>query len=113
MANKVIFDTAKVKKKISKRIDTKVQAALDQRILADSNYYAPEDEGFLKQSGITFSKIGEGKLEWNTPYAVKQYYSLPNKSKDKNPNARMKWFEVAKKSNKDKWLKLAQGRYDS
>lgn len=45
---------------------------------------------------------------WATPYARAQYYGLPNKSHDKNINARMKWFEEAKIRNAGNWQHTAQ-----
>ena len=111
MMAKLELNISKIKAKISGRISEQVQPRLDTQILKDSNFYAPEDTGLLKSSGITASKIGSGIIEWNTPYAREQYYGKPNKSKDKNPNARMKWFEVAKKTFIKEWLKLANLRY--
>lgn len=84
------------------------QAALDMQVLKDSNYYCPHGEGTLIASAITSSKIGSGELTWNTPYARRQYYELENKSKDKNPNARTKWFEEAKTNNLKNWERIAQ-----
>ncbi|MDC7224199.1 MAG: minor capsid protein [Spirochaetales bacterium] len=90
----------------------KVQFELDSQILKDSNLYCPQAEGFLQDSAINSSDLGSGELVWNAPYAKNQYYNLPNKSKDKNPRASMKWFEVAKSKNRKKWLSLAQKEYD-
>lgn len=83
------------------------QAALDTQVIKDSNYYCPFDEGTLQSSALTASEIGRGRVLWATPYARRQYYELPNKSHDKNPNARMKWFEEAKARNKAAWLAIA------
>lgn len=104
------LDTNKVKKRIDNRLG-KVQFELDSQVLKDSNFYAPDSEGFLIDSGIISSKLGTGVLIWNTPYATAQYYGLPNKSTDKNPNASMKWFEVAKSKRKGAWEKLSNRVY--
>lgn len=104
------MDINKVSSRVERRLD-KVQADLDQQILTDSNFYCPEQEGFLQASGITGSKIGSGELIWNSPYAAAQYYDNPNKSKDANPNASMKWFERAKSTRKKAWEALANRRY--
>ena len=87
------------------------QAALDLQIIKDSNYFCPQDEGTLQASAVTASKVGEGELEWNTPYARAQYYGLPNKSLDRNPNARLKWFEEAKAQFSDDWERIANEAY--
>lgn len=87
-----------------------MQVALDVQVVKDSNEFCPMDEGTLKSSAMTYTDFGSGVVEWNTPYAKEQYYSKPNKSKDANPNARMKWFEYAKALYKTDWLKLMQGK---
>jgi len=82
------------------------QMKLDVQILKDSNYFCPMDVGTLKTS----AKIEQpGEIVWDQQYAKAQYYGKPNKSKDKNPFARMKWFEEAKVLHKEEWLKIAQG----
>lgn len=84
------------------------QLALDTRVLQDCQTYCPEADGFLKASGITFSRIGQGFVGFNTPYAKRLYYNPQfNFSKDKNPNARGKWFEEAKTRNLSTWLEIA------
>lgn len=86
------------------------QAALDIQVLKDSNYFCPQAEGDLIKSSIAQSRIGEGLLIWATPYAHAQYYGLPKKSLDVNPNARMKWFEEAKSRHLDDWLNMVKGK---
>jgi hypothetical protein len=87
------------------------QSALDLQIIKDSNYFCPQDEGYLQASAITASKVGEGELEWNMPYARAQYYGLPNKATDKNINARVKWFEEAKAQFSGDWERIANEAY--
>ena len=86
----------------------RAQLMLDQQVAKDSNYYCPEDEGGLHKSVLPSAATGRGLLEWNEEYARPQYYGLPNKSLDENPNARMKWFEAAKAVCKKKWLGVAR-----
>lgn len=91
------------------RAATRAQAILDEQILKDSNYYVPMDTNTLERSGITNSKIGEGVLIWNTPYARRIYYGVEfNFSKDKNPHARALWFEYAKSVHLQSWKDLAK-----
>ncbi len=92
------LDAARLSRRLGYIID-QTQIKLDNQVLKDSNFYAPEDEGFLQDSGLLGSEIGSGVLYWDVPYARRQYYEAPNKSKDKNPNAQMRWFEVAKAHN--------------
>ncbi|WP_121605518.1 minor capsid protein [Virgibacillus sp. Bac332] len=105
---KVDFDTKKVNKKVDDALGYG-QFVLDNLVLKDSNYYIPKDYGYLEESGISHSKIGEGEVAWDTPYARKLYYNPQyNFSKDKNPNARGLWFESAKAKDLKRWLNEAQ-----
>lgn len=103
------FDGKKVITRINDKLK-RVQFLLDMQVLKDSNFYCPEDEGFLKGSGVLVS--GGGVVEWNMPYADEQYHGLPNKSHDKNPNAQMKWFEAAKAEKLKDWEALANNEYN-
>lgn len=81
------------------------QYILDNAVIKDSNFYAPEDEQYLQKSALLHSKIGEGQVIWQTVYARRLYYNPQfNFSKDKNPNARGLWFEEAKAQKRDSWL---------
>lgn len=102
------LDTAKIKADAATRIK-RTQLVLDNRIAADSNYFCPLDTGALQAS--VFPIQGNGTLEWNEPYAREQYYERPNKSKDSNPNASMKWFERAKAQFLSAWRALADAEY--
>jgi len=105
---RIELDEQAIKHKIGARVD-RAQLALDEAVAADSNYFCPEDTGDLIQS--VFPVEGNGTLEWNAPYAKKQYYEAPNKSHDKNPNASPKWFEQAKARFIEKWRKIANEAY--
>ena len=90
----------------------KCQKKLDAQALKDCNYYCPMDTGTLQKSAIINSVIGSGRLVWNTPYALDQYYNKPNKSHQKNPNAVYKWCEVAQAKNQNNWEKLVNDEYN-
>lgn len=107
---KIQFDEALRKKQIDSKT-LKAQRKLDAQVLKDSNFYCPMDTGTLQKSAILNTVIGSGRIIWNTPYAVEQYYDRPNKSHDKNPNARMRWFEVAKTKKMNEWVKLVEDEY--
>jgi hypothetical protein len=84
------------------------QRVLDTQVLKDSNFFIPMDQHFLERSGIMHSKLGEGKIIWQTVYSRRLYYNPQyNFAKDKNPNAQGLWFEAAKALYKDRWLKMA------
>lgn len=105
---KVKIDMGDIAKKVENSVDHS-QFALDQQVLKDSNFYIPKDQGYLEQSSLLHSKIGEGNLVWRTPYARPLYWNPQyNFSKDRNPNARGLWFEAAKSTRLQNWLKVAK-----
>lgn len=74
----------------------KAQAFLDNEVIKDCTPYVPMRDGNLYRSAIG-SKIGSGKIVYNTPYARRLYYGLGFRfSKDKHPQACAQWFEKAK-----------------
>ena len=105
----VKFDTTKCAGRLQDVIE-KRQKLLDQQVAFDSNYYCPEAEGDLKDSVLQSAREGKGVLVWDIEYAKKQYYEMPNKSKDRNPNARGHWFDFAKSVRLQEWLKIAEGK---
>lgn len=105
---KVKVDMGNIEEKVSESLN-QGQFALDQQVLKDSNYFIPKDQGYLEESGILHSKIGEGEIIWRTPYARRLYYNPQyNFSTDKNPNARGMWFEHAKSLKLKSWLDVAK-----
>jgi hypothetical protein len=81
---------------------------LANEILNDCNQYVKEDTGTLLMSSYIHSKLDEGKLIWQTPYARRQYWEIRTAYTDVNPNASWKWCEVAKKKHLEQWKKQAQ-----
>lgn len=100
--------------------------ALTQQVLRDSNYYAPVDKGFLRNSSIYFSvdpstdnlkgngqaKVTyskSGTITWDMPYARRLYYGDNfNFSKNVNEHARSHWFDAAKANLGSEWPGVAQ-----
>lgn len=107
---KVNLDSIGIKNRLNGATE-RAQAKLDAQVLKDSNYYCPMDTGMLQKSAILSTVIGSGVIRWNTPYAAEQYYSKPNKSHQKNPNASCKWFEVAKAKNLKNWIRLVNDEF--
>lgn len=106
----VKVDLKGVNKKL--RNNKQAQARLDQIVLKDSNQFAPMQEGTLITSSLTASKIGQGQLIWDTPYARRLYWNPQyNFSKNVNPNARGLWFEAAKSVYLHKWLEEVKRGY--
>lgn len=52
----------------------KAQSYIDSEIIRRSDPLVPYDSGVLKDSAILSTKIGTGIIEYNTPYAKKQYF---------------------------------------
>lgn len=99
------------KQKIATRFDTKWKNKLEMistEILNDSNQYCKEDTGTLIASSLIHSRLSEGLLIWQTPYARRQYWQIATAYKDVNPHASWKWFEVAKANHKTRWIRQAQ-----
>lgn len=86
----------------------KVLPMLSSEILTDCNEYCKRDTGMLIASSLTHSRLNEGVLVWQTPYAARQYYEIRTAYKDKNPKATWRWVEVAKQHRKDRWERKAR-----
>mgnify|MGYP005991767611 CR=1 FL=1 len=108
---KIDLDTTKLQNK-QKQAKEMAQFALDNQVLKDSNYFIPKQEGYLEKSGILHSRIGQGHIEWKTPYARRLYYNPQyNFSQDVNPNATGLWFESAKALHRKEWRDLVGSNY--
>lgn len=81
---------------------------LSSQILKDCNMYCKEDTGMLIMSSWIHSRLKEGLLIWNTPYAARQYYEIPTAYTDVNSNATWRWCEVAKQNHLADWGRQAQ-----
>ena len=81
---------------------------LSSQILRDCNEFCKEDTGMLIMSSYIHSKLKEGILIWNTPYAARQYYEIQTAYTEVNPQASWRWCEVAKQNHQADWVKQAQ-----
>ena len=105
-----------VKINISKHaVEAKVMGAwgkslplLSEEVLNDCNQYCKEDTGMLIASSLVHSRLQDGKLIWQTPYARVQYWRIRTAYTDVNPNATWKWCAVAKNHRLPKWERQAQ-----
>ena len=95
----------------------KAQQFLDNEVIRTTDSYVPLDSGKLKQSAISGTKVGSGKVVYNTPYAKYQYYgklmvgkapkTLTNKDLQYHSGDSKRgsfWFERSKADNLDAWL---------
>ena len=107
MSVKINIDGDKISYKIDRTIKNGM-AMLSAVVLQDCNKYCKEDTGTLMISSYVHSKLDEGKLVWQTPYAARQYYEIRTAYKDVNSQASWRWCEVAKTNHLDRWQKQAQ-----
>ena len=107
MAVRIIVDEKHIKAKIDNTWQNGLEM-LSSQILRDCNQYCKEDTGMLIMSSYIHSDLKHGRLIWQTPYAVRQYYEIPTAYKDVNSNASWRWCEVAKKLHSSDWARQAQ-----
>ena len=81
---------------------------LSSQILRDCNEFCKEDTGMLIMSSYIHSKLKDGILIWNTPYAARQYYEIQTANHSPNHNATWRWVEVARHRYLSRWAKQAQ-----
>jgi len=105
MSNKLKMDINKIYKTKLKILNV-LEHDIAEQILKDSNKYIPVDSSKLRDSG----KVEKKNVIWDTPYALKQYYEIPEKTSVNNTNATWRWYETAKAKHGGDWLKLAHKR---
>lgn len=97
--------------KIQAKIDNTWKNGLEMlssQILKDCNRYCKEDTGMLIMSSYIHSRLDEGLLIWQTPYAARQYYAIRTAYHDVNANATWRWCEVAQQNHFADWGRQAQ-----
>lgn len=97
--------------KVQVRVETAWKNGLEMlstEILNDCNQYCKEDTGALILSSYIHSKLDQGLLIWQTPYARRQYWEIKTAYKDVNSNATMKWAHYAKTKHCKQWERQAQ-----
>lgn len=107
MAVKMEINGDTIKYKIDRTIKNGM-GMLASEILRDCNKYCKEDTGALIISSYVHSRLNEGLLIWQTPYAARQYYEIRTAYPDVNSQASWRWCEVAKNNHLEKWKRQAQ-----
>ena len=107
MSVKIIVNERTIQAKIDNTWKSGLEM-LSTQILRDCNKYCKEDTGMLIMSSFIHSRLDEGLLIWQTPYAARQYYEIPTAYHDVNSNATWHWCEVAKNNHRERWAKQAQ-----
>lgn len=102
----VKLDTSRIIAKTERQLKVG-QFVLDQQVLKDSNFFIPKDTGELERSGVRASRIGEGIIKWDTPYARRLYYNPQyDFSEDANPHAQGLWYEAARATFISDWVRI-------
>lgn len=88
----------------------RAQFLLDSQIVEDTSPYVPFRTGTMDSSVLRASRIGEGEIVYDTPYARHMYYGVHyrtgkrfNFNKRFHPLASEQWFEQAKTAYLEKW----------
>ena len=107
MPVKITFNKSTTTFKITNTFNSNL-GMLASEVLNDCNQYCKEDTGMLIASSFIHSKLDEGKLIWQTPYARRQYWEIRTAYRTVNPNATWRWCEYAKQRFLQKWNRQAQ-----
>lgn len=107
MSVKISIDGDKIVAKMDATYSNNMEMLASQ-ILRDCNRYCKEDTGMLIMSSLIHSKLKQGLLVWQTPYAARQYYEIKTAYKDVNSNASWRWCEVARSLHQADWTRQAK-----
>lgn len=106
MPVKIKIDPNQVGARVMGTFNNEVLPALSEEILADCNEYVKlGDSKQLRDSSQRHSRLKEGILIWETPYAKRQYWEIQTSL---TPGRTWRWCETAKRKCKDKWRALAE-----
>lgn len=75
------------------------QYKFDSEVLRLTDPFTPKDTGTLIASAKLYSKLGQGKLVWQTPYARAQYYVPRSVGTQTGYLRGYRWGERAKTAN--------------
>ena len=91
MAVKIIRNMGGVRAKVEKGKQSMVEA-VTEAVISYGNVFVREDQGTLMESALIASRPKDGLAIWDTVYA-KRVYEEGTPSKDKNPQASLRWVE--------------------
>lgn len=86
---------------------SKAQEFVDSECLRRMNPLTPMRSGDMISSATRGTTIGSGQIEYDSPYARRQYYENSGGSPG-HPTARKLWFETMKGANKESIQKGAE-----
>lgn len=86
--------------RLEKSFDKNVLPVLAEQIMSDCNTYVRKQDGTLADSAHL--ERGGKDIVWSTKYAKKVYFTgIPRTNV--NPNASLRWCEVAKRAHSEEW----------
>jgi hypothetical protein len=106
-SGRLVFHESALRSRLSSGVG-QAQKALDLQVMKDCDPYVPADTLNLANTARRATDVGSGEIVWEGPYAAKQYYELPHKSRDRHPLAVTRWFEHAKAARKAAWIRVAK-----
>ena len=80
-------------------------AMLASEVQRDCNEFCKNRDGTLRGSTFWASRLEEGIVAWDTPYARVQYWKIPTAYE---PGTCWQWCEAAKGKYSQRWAKQAQ-----
>lgn len=110
MAVKIIRNMGGVRAKVEKGKQSMVEA-VTEAVISYGNVFVREDQGTLMESALIASRPKDGLAIWDTVYA-KRVYEEGTPSKDKNPQASLRWVEKGVNTYKRKLDTVAQKAFE-
>lgn len=104
MPIRILVDQTKVEARITGAWDKQLYA-LSSQVLGDCNQYVKIDQHIMEASSYAHSRLAEGILVWQTPYAKRQYWEIRTSL---TPGRTWKWCETAKQKCRTAWQRIAQ-----
>lgn len=111
---KVKVEMQDLTRKFEDRID-RAQFLLDSQIVQDTSPFVPFRTGQLDSSVMRASKMGDGEIVYDTPYAREIYYGVSYKTGKKfnynrrfHPLASEQWIEQSKSAYLEKWTDIVR-----
>lgn len=107
----VTSDIGAIERRFDEGAARENQMKLAMQVGEDSNFYCRVLTGATRDSMANSSNYAEGDVSWTTPYANDIYYN-GHPSTRINPNASLRWFEVAKGQRlQSTWVPLVRSLY--
>ena len=104
MARIHVHNVAKTLARLEKAFWEQAMPVVAEQELTDCNFYVRMQSGNLADSAK--HEKGYREIHWRTAYAKRVYYTGTPR-KNRNPNASLRWCEVAKRKYSHQWADIA------